>query len=194
MKDLNAHDAKLFVFRDNGPGDTHCEARDQGGNHLDRGSQYVLHLAKVNGGTFPSSQTVDFIGGTSHQDFAMISANQSLHWLFVNDYGVRYPDIVPHNPGDKTHKSKGPNPSPTPKAYATHGNEVLASALLGGSLLFVLAFFSILPLICKPNFDDKAFNLVTSNRYGTYSPLPPVVDAPRHTVPRRNMSIKLNEF
>lgn len=140
---------------DNGAGDTHCEARDQGGSHLDRGSQYVLHLANVNNGNFPSSQTVDFIGNTSHQDFAMISANESIYWLFVNDYNTRYPDITPSNPGDKT-----PNAThvPKPKSYATHGNEALASGLLGGSLLLIILIFSIAPFLFRANFDEDAFN------------------------------------
>jgi hypothetical protein len=139
---------------DNGPGDTHCQARDQGGNHLDRGSNYVLHLANISNGVFPSSMTVDFIGNTSHQDYAMISANQSLYWLFVNDYNNKYPDIVPSNPGDKNHTS---STTPKPKSYATHGNEALASALLGGSLLFIFLVFSVLPLLFRSNFDERAF-------------------------------------
>lgn len=148
---------------DNGAGDTHCEARDQGGNHLDRGSQYILHLASVNNGTFPPSQTVDFIGNTSHQDFAMMSSNQSLYWLFANDYNTRYPDIVPHNPGAKTHNGTH---APKPKSYATRGNTVLASALLGGSLVLIIGFFTALPFVFRPNFDEQAFASETKARYG----------------------------
>lgn len=119
---------------------------------MDRGSQYVLHLANLTGGTFPSAQTVDFVGNTSHQDFAMISANVSLNWLFVNDYNTRYPDIVPYNPGDKRRAT--PVPTPKAKAYATHGNTVLATALLSGSILTVVIFFSMLPFLCRENYID----------------------------------------
>ncbi|UZJ52903.1 hypothetical protein CBS101457_002223 [Exobasidium rhododendri] len=137
---------------DNGAGDTHCEARDQGGNHLDRGSQYVLHLASVNNGVFPAAQTVDFIGNTSHQDFAMISANKTLNWIFVNDYSTSYPAIIASNPGDNvtkaTHTAKA-------KAYATHGNIALASGLLGGSVLLIIAVFSMLPFAFRSNFVDE---------------------------------------
>lgn len=140
---------------DNGAGDTHCEASDQGKNHLDRGSRFVLHVTDVNNGTFPPSQTVDFVGNTSHQDFGMISANLSLYWLFANNYNVRNPDIIPHNPGDKPKHS--PNPIPKPKAYATHGNEALASGLLGGSLVLMILIFSLAPFAFRSNFDDHEF-------------------------------------
>ena len=126
----------------------------QGGNHLDRGSQYVLHLANVNGGTFPSAQTVDFIGNTSHQDFAMMSADPSLNWLFVNDYNTSYPDIVASNPGDGVPKVT-PTHAPRPKAYATHGNTALASSLLGGSIILVVCFFSTLPLLFRANYSEE---------------------------------------
>ncbi|PWN38074.1 uncharacterized protein FA14DRAFT_109635, partial [Meira miltonrushii] len=134
---------------DNGAGDTHCEAQDQGKNHLDRGSRYVLHVTDANNGTFPPAQTVDFIGNTSHQDFGMISANMSLWWLFANNYNVSNPEIVPHNPGD--HKKNLPNPSPKPKAYATHGNEALASGLLGGSLVLMILIFGLAPFAFRSN-------------------------------------------
>jgi hypothetical protein len=118
---------------------------------LDRGSQYVLHVASVNNGTFPASQTVDFIGGTSHQDYAMISANVSLNWLFVNDYNTAYPSINASNPGDKTKTTA----TPKPKAYATHGNIALATALLGGSVAVVLIFFSMLPMFFRSNYVEE---------------------------------------
>jgi hypothetical protein len=125
--------------------------KSQGGSHLDRGSQYVLHLADVNGGLFPPSQTVNFIANTSHQDFAMMSANSSLYWLFVNDYNQRYPDINATNPGDGF-RYHPPKPKKTRRAYATHGNIVLATSLLSGSLLFVMIFFASLPFIFLPNY------------------------------------------
>lgn len=81
----------------------------------------------------------------------MMSANSSLNWLFANDYNVRNPDIIPSNPGDKKHNTTK-EPVPKVKAYATHGNKVLATGLLGGSLALVLAVFTILPFIFTANF------------------------------------------
>lgn len=121
----------------------------QGGSHLDRGSQYVLHLAQVNGGSFPAAHTVDFIGNTSHQDYAMISANVTLNWLFVNDYSKRYPDINATNPGDIYHTH---TPKSSHRAYATHGNITLATSMLSGSLLVFVLFFSLLPFLFRPNY------------------------------------------
>lgn len=134
---------------DYGPGDTHCQALDQGGSHLDRGSQMVLHLAKVNGGTFPPAQTVDFIANTSHQDYAMISANQSLYWLFQNDYDQHYPNINATNPSDIL------KPRQKGHRQATHGETLLASTLMAGSLLFVIAFFTALPYIFPVNWTSE---------------------------------------
>jgi hypothetical protein len=150
---LNRKIHMALALLDVGPGDTHCQARDQGGSHLDRGSNMVLHLAKVNNGTFPPTQTVDFIANTSHQDYAMLSTNTSLHWLFINDYNVRNPDIVAFNPSE-AHKNKTKLPK-QPKKFATHGNILLASSLLGGSLLFVLTFFIILPFVFTPNWVEE---------------------------------------
>lgn len=122
---------------------------------MDRGSQYVLHIASVNNNTFPSAQTVDFIGNTSHQDFAMISANETLNWLFVNDYNTSYPLITASNPGDNTTHKTTATHTATPKAYATRGNVALASALLAGSVALVLAFFSMLPFLFRSNYVDE---------------------------------------
>jgi hypothetical protein len=118
-----------------------------------------LHLANVNGGPFPASQTVDFIGNTSHQDFAMMSANVSLNWLFVNDYNQRYPDINASNPGDTyRHHAPTANPHQTPtehaKAYATHGNVLLATSLLSGSIFLVILVFTALPILFTPNWSE----------------------------------------
>lgn len=121
----------------------------QGGSHLDRGSQYVLHLAQVKGGSFPSEHTVDFIRNTSHQDFAMMSANVSLNWLFVYEFNQRYPDINATNPGDVFHTQ---TPISSHRAYATHGNITLSASMLTGSLLVVVIFFSALPFLFRPNF------------------------------------------
>jgi hypothetical protein len=130
------------------------EANSQGGSHLDRGSNYVLHLADVNNGTFPPSQTVDFIGNTSHQDFAMMSANVSLNWLFVNDYNTRYPDINASNPGD-TYRYHPLKPKTSHRSYATHGNVILATSMMSGSLLFLVLFLTLLPFVFIANYIEK---------------------------------------
>ncbi|UZJ53889.1 hypothetical protein CBS101457_003209 [Exobasidium rhododendri] len=152
---------------DVGAGDTHCQARYQGGSHLDRGSQMVLHLAKVNNGTFPAAQTVQFVANTSHQDYAMISANSSLQWLFLNDYNVSYPDIVPSNPGDRDHTKT----SRKDKSFATHGNLLLASTMLGGSLILVFAFFTILPFLFTANWVEDSTPFYPAYRQEKDSPL-----------------------
>jgi hypothetical protein len=120
---------------------------------LDRGSQMVLHLANINNGVFPSAQTVDFIANTSHQDFAMISTNMSLHWLFINDYDKRYPDVAASNPGDHLHDLK--IKIPKPHLQATPFEKVMSASLFGGSLLSLILFFTALPFIFPPNWKDE---------------------------------------
>lgn len=119
---------------------------------MDRGSNMVIHLANINKGTFPTAQTVDFIANTSHQDFAMISTNVSLEWLFVNDYNQRYPDINATNPGDDYNKSikvtKG-------HIATTHGDKILGASMFGGSLFSVLMFFIILPFLFPANWKEE---------------------------------------
>lgn len=123
----------------------------QGGSHLDRGSNMVIHLANVNNGTFPTAQTVDFIANTSHQDYAMISTNASLGWLFINDYDQRYPDINATNPSDSIHHIK-PVKS---RISTTYGDKILGASMFGGSLFLVIIFFTILPFLFPPNWKEE---------------------------------------
>jgi pimeloyl-ACP methyl ester carboxylesterase len=81
-----------FGLLDNGPGDRHCEAVMQGGNHLDRGSNFVQSIARISGG-FPAAHTLDLVAQVSHQDYAMLSSNASLIRLFKEGYDSRQPDI-----------------------------------------------------------------------------------------------------
>ena len=137
---------------DNGPGDTHCEARMQGGNHLDRGVNFVQMLGGMDGG-FPSSvQTLRFVANASHQDYAMMSANSSLESIFALGYNTRLPDIVASNPGDKnTTNTTDANPNPPPRAFATPAHKIISYALLGGSVAGVIIAFTLLPFLFPTN-------------------------------------------
>lgn len=130
---------------DNGAGDTHCEALMQGGNHLDRGSQFALQLSNIpeaNG--WPANHTLDYMVGVSHQDYAMISANASLQRIFYDDYNTRYPSLTnTTNPGDKL--------DPGVKAFATRGHTVIAYSLLFSSLAAVVLCFGALPFVFPAN-------------------------------------------
>lgn len=136
---------------DNGPGDTHCEAIMQGGNHLDRGSNFVQVLGSMAGG-FPSqTQTVDFVANVSHQDYAMLSYNRTLVHLFKDGYDQRLPDIISFDPGYRPKNT--PNPSPPSRKFATYSNKVLSYALLGGSAGLVILSFTILSFLFPANID-----------------------------------------
>lgn len=128
---------------DDGPGDTHCQARMQGGNHLDRGAQFVMSLGAMDGG-FPATHTVDFIANVSHQDYPMMSANVSLYHLFADNYNTRFPDLQTlSNPsGDDV-----PKINDGTKAFATPIHLIISYALLGGSILGVILAFSIMPCL-----------------------------------------------
>jgi len=50
---------------DNGPGDTRCQAVTQGATHLERGKNFVAMIDQLGG--LPSTSTVDYVAGVSHQ-------------------------------------------------------------------------------------------------------------------------------
>ncbi|PWY98499.1 hypothetical protein BCV70DRAFT_218521 [Testicularia cyperi] len=142
-----------------GQGDTHCQASMQGGSHLDRGSQFVLALDRQGG--FPASHTLDVIEGTSHQDYPMIRADKSIRRIFLTDYNTSYPflDNVT-NPGDHHHHNKTHDPHhPKEKKFNTPTHRIIATALLAGSIGFVLLFFTALPFIFTPNYNDREYKI-----------------------------------
>ncbi|KIY67859.1 hypothetical protein CYLTODRAFT_454068 [Cylindrobasidium torrendii FP15055 ss-10] len=67
---------------DDGPGDTRCQAVTQGASHLERGKNFVSVLESLNSGSVPSSQSVDWIEGVSHDNDGMMNAAASLVKLF----------------------------------------------------------------------------------------------------------------
>ncbi|KAJ1020365.1 hypothetical protein NDA18_005961 [Ustilago nuda] len=143
---LNRHVSYALALLDIGAGDTHCEARWQGGNHLDRGSHFLMQYQNASafylGGKFPPKHTLDYIANVSHQDYGMYSTNVSLQRLFYDDLNVRYPDVKNiTNPGDKKKKPKGT------KAFATPAHEKVAIGLLAGSLGLLFIIFTALPII-----------------------------------------------
>ncbi|PWN53822.1 hypothetical protein IE53DRAFT_309578 [Violaceomyces palustris] len=142
-----------FGLLDNGKGDTHCQAVMQGGNHLDRGSRFIMMLGGMDGGFPIGTQTVDFIPGVSHQDYPMMCADESLEKLFLLDFNTKFPSLTDvSNPGDtiKPKKKKLPGGK---KTFDTPEHERVAYSLLGGSLLLVAVFFTALPFLFSPNFD-----------------------------------------
>ncbi|GAK63755.1 uncharacterized protein PAN0_003d1963 [Moesziomyces antarcticus] len=151
---------------DTGPGDTHCQAKTQGGSHLDRGSQFVLSLGRMGG--FPPSHTFDVIAGTSHQDYPMIRADKSVNRIFLSDFNTSAPLLAnTTNPGD--HRPHDPNKPPKPeppklKMFATPKHRIIASGLLGGSLAGIIAFFTIMPYVFTDNYDERRYETEMSSR------------------------------
>lgn len=149
---------------DTGPGDTHCQAKMQGGSHLDRGSQFVLSLGRLGG--FPANHTFDVIAGTSHQDYPMIRADKSVQRIFLADFNTSYPFLTNvTNPGDHPHHHhKHPHAPPPLKMHTTPKHRIIATGLLGGSVIAIIAFFSIIPFIFKDNYDDRSYEMEMSSR------------------------------
>lgn len=141
---------------DNGAGDTHCQAEMQGANHLDRGSKFIQMLGAMPGG-FPSAHTADFIANTSHQDYAMISANVSLQRIFIDGFNDRLPDVTnTTNPGDKTNSNKtgiSTTSQKAQKSFATPIHKKISYALLIGSIAGVAIAFAIMPWIFPASND-----------------------------------------
>ncbi|UZJ51839.1 hypothetical protein CBS101457_001159 [Exobasidium rhododendri] len=141
-----------FGLLDNGPGDTHCEAVMQGGNHLDRGSNFVQMLGAMAGGFPTGSQTLSFVANASHQDYAMMSANSSLQNIFKSGYDIRLPDIVASNPSDKNvSNTTEANPNPPARAFATPAHKIISYSLLGGSFAGIVLAFTLLPFLFPTN-------------------------------------------
>lgn len=133
-------------LNDNGQGDTHCQAGEQGGNHLDRGSQFIMNIANLNNNQWPSNQTLNYVAGVSHQDYAMLSSNDSLRRLFYDDYNTRYPDLTnTTNPGDELKKVA------KPKKFATPTHKIAAYGLLFGSIGGIVLAFAALPFLFPAN-------------------------------------------
>lgn len=130
---------------DNGAGDTHCEAGVQGGNHLDRGSQFAIQLSGIpSANGWPKNHTLDYVVGVSHQDYAMMSSNASLQRIFYDNFNDRFPNLKnTTNPGDQL--------TPKPKAFATPLHTIVAAALLGGSVGGVILAFAMLPFLFGAN-------------------------------------------
>lgn len=139
-----------FGLLDNGPGDTHCEAVMQGGNHLDRGSNWVQMMGAMSGGFPMQSQSVAFVANASHQDYAMMSANSSVAFIFKSGYDTRQPDIVASNPGDKVTNDTS-NPNPPQRAFATPAHKIISYVLFSGSIGGVVLAFILLPFLFPAN-------------------------------------------
>ncbi|THU77568.1 hypothetical protein K435DRAFT_88044 [Dendrothele bispora CBS 962.96] len=60
---------------DDGPGDTSCQAVTQGSTHLERGQNFVSLLQSLSTG-MPSTQTIDWVEGVSHQNQEMYNSTQ----------------------------------------------------------------------------------------------------------------------
>jgi len=69
---------------DNGVSSEMCDTMAQGHNRLDRSAYYVKHLAKVNGGSFPDSFSLEYVEGVSHQNYPMFAAKDSLTYIFTD--------------------------------------------------------------------------------------------------------------
>ncbi|SPO48597.1 uncharacterized protein PSANT_06288 [Moesziomyces antarcticus] len=145
---LNRQVSYALALLDIGAGDTHCQALWQGGNHLDRGSQFVLQYQNASSsyfnGKFPPRHTLDYIANVSHQDYAMYSTNMSLQRLFYDGLMVRNADVAnTTNPGDKKNSTRPKGA----KAFATPAHEKVAIGLLAGSLGLLFIVFTALPII-----------------------------------------------
>lgn len=69
-----------IALNDNGHGNTHCQAMMQGPNRIARTSQWIKHF----GDDFPSSFTVDYAPGLSHQDYPMFAYYGTMEYIFTN--------------------------------------------------------------------------------------------------------------
>ena len=89
----------------------------------------------------------------THQDYSMYSANQSLVRLFLDGLNTRNPELTNiRNPGDKNHTVKTPEDGV--RSFATPAHEIMARALLGGSVGLTVAALFLLPALFRSNYDQ----------------------------------------
>ncbi|KAK0209262.1 hypothetical protein DFS33DRAFT_520634 [Desarmillaria ectypa] len=67
-------------LKDNGPGDTRCQALMQGSTHLKRGRNFVSMLEDMGG--IPNLTTVDWVPNTSHNTEKMMASDAGIDKLF----------------------------------------------------------------------------------------------------------------
>ncbi|KAK0450592.1 uncharacterized protein EV420DRAFT_741788 [Desarmillaria tabescens] len=67
-------------LKDNGAGDTRCQALTQGSTHLERGQNFVSMLEDMGG--IPNLTTVDWVSGVSHNTDKMMASDAGIDKLF----------------------------------------------------------------------------------------------------------------
>ncbi|KAK7455267.1 hypothetical protein VKT23_011139 [Stygiomarasmius scandens] len=107
---------------DDGPGDTSCQAVTQGSSHLERGQNFVSLLQSLSTG-WPTTQTIDWVEGVSHQNQDMYNSSALRERLFK----------------DATVSGSGTRPA-TASTYSTTSDPTVNSAYtISHQLLGVLA-------------------------------------------------------
>ena len=99
----------------------------------------------------------------------MIRADKSVQRIFLSDFNTNFPLLTnTTNPGDHEHKhhnSTHHDPEhPKLKMFSTPKHRIIASGLLGGSVVTVILFFTILPFIFSDNYDETGYQVEMSSR------------------------------
>ncbi|WFD33288.1 hypothetical protein MCUN1_000101 [Malassezia cuniculi] len=82
VKEFNNRVIRFGVaLDDNGRGNNHCQSKMQGPNRIARSSQWISHR----GDSWPSSHSVDYVPGVSHQDYVMMAYYYSMKFIFSED-------------------------------------------------------------------------------------------------------------
>ncbi|EPQ30434.1 uncharacterized protein PFL1_01960 [Pseudozyma flocculosa PF-1] len=74
--------------RDFGPGDVRCQAKLQGANHRERGTNYKNSIAALNGGKLPAGWNFEVVPGCSHDNECMFNGNLRTLFLGQSDAAV----------------------------------------------------------------------------------------------------------
>ncbi|THU86846.1 hypothetical protein K435DRAFT_867872 [Dendrothele bispora CBS 962.96] len=81
---------------DTGSGDNACQSRTQGSSHFERGQNYIAMLKAMQDGGMPTTQTLDFIEGISHNDIGMFNSTQLRQKMFkLNANDTSSLDTIP---------------------------------------------------------------------------------------------------
>lgn len=142
-----------LALLDNGAGDTHCQAQYQGASHLERGTNFVDYLSKVNNGQWPTNHNLSYVAGVSHQDYPMIAATQSLDFIFGPDINVPRTDTY-GLPKNHTHSPHRPAKGPPMSSSRLNLFRIVAWVILAAIIVALIIGFFVFDRVFTPNTND----------------------------------------
>ncbi|WFD38140.1 uncharacterized protein MJAP1_001088 [Malassezia japonica] len=121
--------------------------------HLERGTNFVDYLTKINNGQWPANHNLSYVAGVSHQDYPMIAATQSLDFIFGPDINVPRTDTY-GLPKNKTHSPHRPAKGPPMSSSRLNLFRIVAWVILAAIIVALIVGFFVFDRVFTPNTND----------------------------------------